>query len=156
MVGYTRQFNKRHGRVECREVWMVACEADMQEYLRTYFGWPGMQWCGRIRRRRWKNGREEEEGYVWVAGAAFAWSLEVEDAARLLRAHWTIENRVFYVRDVTMKEDRLHGRWIGLGLSSIRNVALSLLRYFFPDEFIPDAQRKVCAMPDKGISLLFS
>ncbi len=93
---------------------------------------------------------------MWVAGAAFAWSLEVQDAAHLFRAHWTIANRVFYVRDVTMKEDRLHGRWIGLGLSSIRNVALSLLRHFFPDEFIPDAQRKVCAMPEEGISLLFS
>ncbi len=48
------------------------------------------------------------------------------------------------------------GRWIGLVLSSIRNVALSLLRYFFPDEFIPDAQRKVCVMPEGHFVAIFT
>jgi len=91
---------------------------------------------------------------VWIAGAAFPWAPGVQTVARLLRGHWTVENRVFYVRDVTMEQDRLHGRRIGPALSSLRNVVLSLLRRFFPGHFLPDAQRRVGAMPGDDLSLL--
>lgn len=148
------EVTKGHGRIEQREVWIVPCEADMQAYVRDYFGWPGVQWCGRIRRLRRTSTREEEQVHVWVAGAAFPWLLDAQTAAQLLRRHWTIENRVFHVRDVTMDEDRLNGRRIGPALSSIRNVTLSLLRHFFPVPYLPDAVRLVQAMPDDGFSLL--
>ncbi len=47
----------------------------------------------------------------------------------LTRQHWGIENRVFYVRDVTMGEDHCRVR-TGPGpiiLSTLRNAALNLL-----------------------------
>ena len=53
--------------------------------------------------------------------------------ARLLalsRGHWTIENRLHWVRDVTFDEDRSRVRK-GVGaqvMASIRNLAISLLR----------------------------
>lgn len=53
--------------------------------------------------------------------------------ARLLalgRAHWTIENRLHWVRDVTFDEDRSQVRR-GAGpqvMASLRNLAISLLR----------------------------
>ena len=53
--------------------------------------------------------------------------------ARLLalsRGHWTIENRLHWVRDVTFDEDRSRVRK-GAGaqvMASIRNLAISLLR----------------------------
>jgi len=72
----------------------------------------------------------------------------------LLRGQWSIENGVFYVRDVTMDEDRLHGRKIAAGLSGIRNTALTLLRRLVPASYIPEARRKVAAMPDYGLHLL--
>jgi hypothetical protein len=55
------------------------------------------------------------------------------DAARLLdlsRAHWSIENRLHWVRDVTFDEDRCRIRK-GSGaqvMASIGNLAISLLR----------------------------
>jgi predicted transposase YbfD/YdcC len=55
------------------------------------------------------------------------------DPARLLelsRAHWTIENRLHWVRDVTFDEDRCRIRK-GTGarvMASLRNLAISLLR----------------------------
>ncbi|MBK1701314.1 hypothetical protein CKO22_10390 [Thiococcus pfennigii] len=55
------------------------------------------------------------------------------DAPRLLalsRAHWGIENRSHYVRDVTFDEDRSRIR-TGNGpamMATLRNFALSLLR----------------------------
>lgn len=53
--------------------------------------------------------------------------------ARLLslsRGHWTLENRLHWVRDVTFDEDRSRVR-TGAGaqvMASIRNLAISLLR----------------------------
>jgi hypothetical protein len=55
------------------------------------------------------------------------------DPARLLAlnsAHWAIENRLHWVRDVTFDEDRCRVRK-GAGahvMASLRNVAISLLR----------------------------
>ena len=148
---------KGHGRIEQRAVWIVPCDAAMQQYLVQEWGWPGVQWCGYIRRRRrrlhvptW----EEEKRHVWIAGAAFPWTLKGEEAAHLLRTHWHIENRVFYVRDVTMDEDRWHGRRIGPALSSLRSMALTLLCLLISGPYIPDAQRIVNAMDDNGLALL--
>lgn len=151
-----QQVEGGHGRLEERRLWIAPCEEDMQAYLERYFGWPKVQWCGWIERRRRPLWREEWEAqlHVWVAGAAFPLNLSAERAAKLLRGHWGIENGVFYVRDVSMNEDRLHGRKIAAGLSGIRNVTLSLLRRWFPDAYIPEARRKVAAMPDYGLHLL--
>ncbi|HEY65772.1 MAG TPA: hypothetical protein G4O02_14500 [Caldilineae bacterium] len=57
-------------------------------------------------------------------------------------------------QDVTMNEDRLHGRQIAAGLSSIRNVALNLLRRLVQAPYFPDARRKVAVMLDYGLHLL--
>ncbi len=62
-------------------------------------------------------------------------SLPVERATpacllALSRGHWTIENRLHWVRDVTFDEDRSRVR-TGAGaqvMASIRNLAISLLR----------------------------
>jgi hypothetical protein len=48
----------------------------------------------------------------------------------LVRGHWTIENRLHWVRDVTFDEDRSQIRR-GAGpqvMASLRNLAISLLR----------------------------
>ena len=48
----------------------------------------------------------------------------------LVRAHWTIENRLHWVRDVTFDEDRSQVRR-GAGpqvMATVRNLAISLLR----------------------------
>lgn len=58
---------------------------------------------------------------------------QTADPARLLqlvRGHWTIENRLHYVRDFTFDEDRCSVRK-GRGaqvMASLRNLAISLLR----------------------------
>ena len=46
----------------------------------------------------------------------------------LKRNHWAIENRLHYVRDVSMDEDRCRVRAGGRALASIRNLILSLIR----------------------------
>ena len=48
----------------------------------------------------------------------------------LLRGHWTIENRLHYVKDVTMGEDRstVHAENGPKIMAALRNTAISLLR----------------------------
>ena len=53
------------------------------------------------------------------------------DPQRLLdlaRAHWTIENRLHYVRDISMNEDRCRVRAGARPLAGVRNAALALIR----------------------------
>jgi hypothetical protein len=66
----------------------------------------------------------------------------------LSRGHWTIENRLHWVRDVTFDEDRSRVR-TGAGaqvMASIRNLAISLLRLAGARYIAPALRR--CARSD--------
>ncbi len=81
---------------------------------------------------------------------------ENADPQRLLalsRDHWSIENRLHWVRDVTFDEDRSRVRR-GAGaqvMASLRNLALSLLR-MAGARGIPSALRRCARLDD---SLVF-
>jgi hypothetical protein len=64
------------------------------------------------------------------------------ERASHLRAHWTIENRVHYPRDVSWQENRYHGRAIAPMLAWLRNLALTLIR-----------QQRFASVPDAWSSL---
>ncbi len=80
-------------------------------------------------------------------------SLPVERATpacllALSRGHWTIENRLHWVRDVTFDEDRSRVR-TGAGaqvMASLRNLAISLLRLAGARYIAPALRR--CARSD--------
>ena len=145
--------NKGHGRLEKRELWIVESQ-ELGAYLEQEYGWPGLRWSGRVKRRRRKLRQQEwqEEEVVWIAGGAWP-GLSGEQALQALRGHWEIENRVFWVRDVSGNEDRLHGRAIGFGLSVLRSIAVNIVRacgYLY----IPDGWRAMAACADRGLALL--
>lgn len=121
-----REVSRGHGRLEERALWLVESE-ELGAYLEQEYGWPGWRWCGRIQRRRRKGTQAEweEEETLWVAGGNLA-GLTAWQALEALRSHWEIENKLFWVRDGTMDEDRLHGRAMGLGLSEVRNAVLHI------------------------------
>ena len=128
---------------------------ELGAYLATASDWPGVQLGGRIRRSRRHLGEEawaSQKSHWWVSSLSPA-PHRAEHVAQLLRDHWTIENGVFRVRDVSYDEDRLHGCQIGYGLSMVRNVAITLIRgagYLY----IPDGWRDIVCRPDQGLSFL--
>ena len=74
---------------------------------------------------------------------------------RLTRQHWGIENRVFYVRDVTLGEDHCRVRTgsAPMILSTLRNVILNLLNWnHFANKAA--ALRRHAAHPDEAIALI--
>lgn len=83
----------------------------------------------RIRRRRVVHGRESVETVCGITSL----SPKQADAERLLaltRGHWGIENRLHWVRDVTLREDECRVRHPGIAqvLASLRNAVIRLLR----------------------------
>ena len=148
------QWAKGHGRLECREVWLVD-SARMETYLERTHGWPGARLSGYVRRRRrrlWQSDWESEETHIWVSSLSYS-QAKAEHIAEQLRGHWLIENSVFHVRDVSYREDHLHGRLIAPVLSVLRNLAINIIRRErYP--YVPDGWRHIAAMPDHGLHLL--
>jgi hypothetical protein len=70
-----------------------------------------------------------------------------------LRGYWAVENGLFRVRDVSYDEDRLHGRYVGPCLSSVRKVAISIIRRQ-AYRYIPDGWRDIASQEDRGVHLL--
>jgi hypothetical protein len=149
------QVNKGHGRIERRELWVTPAQ-ELGDYLEQDFDWPGVRLCGLIRRYR-RPWRQRDwtsvKTTLWIAGGNLP-ELPPGQAQAHLRDHWTIENAVFYVRDVSCDEDRLHGRCIGFSLSALRNGAITVIRQA-GFRFVPDARRFLSARTDLGLSYLF-
>ena len=94
-----------------------------------HLDWPGLQQVCRIERVTKQQGRETRE----VAYAITSLSPQRATAADLLaynRNHWGIENRLHWVRDVSLGEDacRANVQHCPQNLAALRNVALTLLR----------------------------
>jgi predicted transposase YbfD/YdcC len=115
---------KGHGRLETRT--LISGAAHIEDV-----DWPGVaqvlrRECERIELKSGKVTREVSYGVT---------SLEVDRAnaatlERLWRGHWTIENRLHYVRDVSFGEDAGHAAAgsTARALASVRNALLALFR----------------------------
>ncbi len=113
---------KGHGRIETRRL-------EVTEALAGYLDWPGLKQVCRITREREIDGKKSTE----TVYAITSWSRQQADARRLLnlnRGHWSVENRLFCVRDVTFHEDQCRVRR-GTGpqvLAAARNTCITLIR----------------------------
>ena len=84
---------------------------------------------------------------------------EQADASRLLklnREHWSIENRLHYVRDRTFDEDRsqVRKRAAPHMMASLRNLAIGLLRLAGASTNIAAAARFFMRNPERAMELL--
>ncbi len=148
------EWDKGHGRIERRAVWVVGA-GELGPYLERELRWPGVRQVGWIRRSR-----RPSHALAWQQDKLSTWVSSLDGAkagpaevAEVLRGHWAIENGVHWVRDVSMDEDRLHGRAIGLVLAAVRNTAIDLIRGM-GYAFIPDGRRELSARPQHGVTLL--
>ena len=114
--------NKGHGRVEIRSI-RVSSE------LKGYSDWPGLEQVFEIRRRWQSKGQWHEDVRYGVTSLPATFAIP-ERLLKLKRGHWTIENRLHYVKDVTMGEDRstVHTDNGPKIMAALRNTAVSLLR----------------------------
>jgi predicted transposase YbfD/YdcC len=117
--------NKGHGRIETR---ILESSALLSEYLH----WPGVSQVMRrtCRRTRVKTGEISEETTYGITSLSRDQALPPHLEA-FWRAHWTIENKVHYVRDETLGEDRcqVYTGNAPQALAALRNGIICMLRY---------------------------
>ena len=116
--------DKGHGRLESRRLWSSTA-------LNTYVAFPhvGQVFCVQRHVTDLGTGTARGETIYGVTSLTPAQASPARLLA-LVRAHWTIENRLHWVRDVTFDEDRSQIRR-GAGpqvMATLRNLAISLLR----------------------------
>lgn len=147
----TCQETDKHGqRVERRTVWISG-------ELSGWRQWPGLKTACMIRREVW--GRIKPDDYsVEEDYAICSLPCSAELAPLVMtwwREHWHVENRLHYVRDVTMGEDasRIRSDSAPQILAAIRNAALALLRSGGWSN-IAAALRHHAAKPLKALALI--
>lgn len=140
--------NKGHGRSETRTLTSTTSLSD------GYVDWPGLGQCFRLVRQRTVGGKTSTDTVFGITSL----NRQQADAGRLLklvREHWGIENRVFYVRDMSFGEDACRARTGSAPhiLSCLRNAAINLLnRAGFRNKAA--ALRRHAAHPHEALALL--
>lgn len=160
----------RHGDREERRT--LECSTEVVPYLAqreqvdreegeagTIAGWPALaQVCRILREVEYVRGARAGESSAQWAYAVTSLPPAQADAARLeqlWRGHWTIENGLQYVRDVTLGEDACQVRsdHAPANLAACRNVALNLLRQAGSPN-VAAALRRHAMYPRQALALL--
>ena len=90
-----------------------------------HLSWPGRAQVARIERER-RVGDKVSSEIAYVVTSLTAAKAGPARLLELSRGHWAIENRLHYVRDVSMNEDRCRARAAGRDLSTLRNLVLCI------------------------------
>jgi predicted transposase YbfD/YdcC len=140
---------KGHGRIVTRRI-------ETTTVLNDYLDWEGVAQSFRLTRRiiRLSTGEIQEETLYGITSL----SREQANAEKLLtfiQQHWTIENKLHWVKDVTLDEDRCQLRRDRTHhlMALFRNLALSLLRLNHYHN-IASTLRTFAAQPNRAISLV--
>jgi hypothetical protein len=123
--------------------------------LKEYLRWPYCEQVFRLERHfeRISDGKIFDE----VSYGVTSLTREEADAERLLaivRGHWSIENKLHFRRDDTLREDRCRLKGQGAqAMAAINNLVLGLLRNT-GFETLPDARRYYAANLPAAVALV--
>ncbi len=124
-----RKTEKGHGRLETRT---LESSWSLCGYACGYSDWPGAKQVLRRTCRRVKTKTGEISEQVTYGLTSLSWEqASAEQLETVWRGHWTIENRVHYVRDVSMGEDQnqMHSGNAPQVLAALRNSLITLMRF---------------------------
>ena len=136
-----------HGdRRERRRLWAT-------DMLRTYLDWPGQRQVMKV--ESWRMVKGEMFRQVRYAITSLGPHTPADRLLNLVRGHWGIENRLHYVRDVTMGEDYSQVRTDSAPqvMAAVRNLVVSILR-MRGEKNIAAAIRKIAWKPNGALQLL--
>jgi predicted transposase YbfD/YdcC len=141
--------DKGHGRTDTRALASTTA-------LNDYLDWPDVGQVFELERVRERKGKTEVEVVYGITSLTRARS-DALDLLRRTRGHWGIENRLHYVRDETLGENRCrvrkgHGVQV---LAAIRNACVHLLEGVKAPSKAA-ATRRLAAHPEEAVPLLFT
>lgn len=132
------QFEKNKGRIEGRAYYTLSAE----DVATAFPQWPQLQTlCMSLSFRLLPN-KEPELTYRYYISSK---DLSEQQFGNAVRSHWAIENNLHWVLDVSMNEDNCqvyqnHG---ADNLSTLRHIALNMLRAESTQASIPKKQKRV-------------
>lgn len=141
--------DKGHDRLERRTL-------ETLTQVPPWLSWPGAEQICRITRQRTINGQTSIE-IVLAITSLTRLCANAEKLLAIAREHWSIENRLHYVRDVSMGEDacRVRSGHAPQNLAALRNLTLGLIRQRTRHKYIPDALRRFVADPFAALAFIF-
>lgn len=143
---YAEQHSQHGDRQEVRRLWATSA-------LNDYLDWPGVQQICKIEREVKQKGKVRRE--VRYAITSLGGTVNPKTLIKYIRGHWKIENKLHYVRDVTLGEDASQVRKGAAPqvMAVIRNVTLALLRLSGATN-IAAALRQFAWRPQRALQLL--
>lgn len=122
---YHETTNKGHGRIEVRRCWAVADPVAF-EYIRHYQGWADLQTIVRVERERQIGEQVTQERVYYISSL----SANAQQILAATRQHWSVENSLHWVLDVTFREDesRIRKQNGPQNMAVLRNIALNILK----------------------------
>ncbi|MDK2991784.1 MAG: hypothetical protein PWP48_1017, partial [Clostridiales bacterium] len=122
---YAKKVEKGHGRIETRECYI----SNDVEWLEEKDKWAGLGGIGLI-----KSKRELSDGTVTIQDHYFLYSLKDTTAGEIMeikRSHWSIENNLHWVLDMTFREDesRMRIKHSAENINILRKLALELIKH---------------------------
>lgn len=143
---YVEQSSRHGDRKEVRRLWATSA-------LNDYLDWPGVQQVCKIERKAKHQGKVTRETRYVIT--SLGEGVKPETLLKYIRGHWKIENKLHYVRDVTMGEDASQVRKGAAPqvMAVIRNVTLALLRLSGANN-IAAAIRQFAWRPQQALQLL--
>jgi len=146
-MAYAQEVNSGHGRVERRRLWALPIYDD-------FIAWPGARLMLRLERRF--TDKRTHKTTVELDYALCSLGLDQVSAEELLalwRGHWLIENRLHWVRDVTLGEDasRVRTGQAPQALAAIRNVVITTARLLAGVTNIAEALRTYAQYPERAL-----
>ena len=120
-LDWSQTTEQSHGRSEIRTL-------HTQEVNPSCIDWAGVNQVCRLVYQTKRNGKWQAQVHYKITSLTPA-QAEVKNLLALSRGHWEIENRVHYVRDVSMGEDASHIRTGNApgAMAAIRNLVLNIL-----------------------------
>jgi predicted transposase YbfD/YdcC len=117
----------QHNRLECRtvSVWPLAAGTGPEPWHDHFQSFIRVERQTEVFDTRQKAWTPRDETAYYLATT----TLTAAHAATLIRNHWGIENRLHYVRDVTLREDASRMRRNPGLFAVLRSFALNLLRF---------------------------
>lgn len=140
-------FEKSKGRVEVRTIWM-------SQELTEYLDWPGLTHVFKVQRDRSDKNQKISETVYGIASLPKEYA-SAKHLSSYLRGHWSIENNLHRVRDVSFGEDKStirkgHAPEVMAGL---RNLVISIFQRGNVKSY-PQAFRRFSAHPDELFTFL--
>ena len=122
---FSETVDKGHGRMEIRKCWAIS-ETDYLDYVNEDSRWKSLSSIAMVESERRVDGETTIESRFYISSLP-------NDAERLLaatRGHWSIENSLHWVLDISFREDesRVREGSAPENLAVIRHMALNLLK----------------------------